>query len=192
MTGKAKDQSSDKWSMGMQQVKVDLPRALTGGIIACIIIFIGSWLVGDASQTEPYKLFSSALPRIRSFSGTLIIALGNILALMLTLLSLSFNVNIDISWSHFQRVRQVSWSVAVILIFTVLGTLLMNIPLVESEKAPNAWFAYLYYGLLIFSALLGGAFVTVILLLYNTVRDIIGVLNPNKAHTLDKVKEEEE
>ena len=181
---------SSKWT-GTEGIKVDLRRAVVGGCISGIVILLGSWLVGIASGSEAYHLFKTALPSTRSFCGTISLALGNILALMLTLLSLSASMNVDIKWSHYQRVRQISWVVTVTLIATILLYLLLNIPIGEADKARMQWFTYIYYSLLAISAVLGGSFVTIVLLLYNTVRDMIGVMDPNAEHTLRNIDEEE-
>ena len=69
--------------------------------------------------------------------------------------------------------------------------LLLNIPIGEADKARIHWFTYIYYGLLAISAILGGSFVTTVLLLYNTVRDMIGVMDPNAEHSLHNIDEEE-
>lgn len=189
---KSDNSSSDKWSMGIQSIKVDLRRAIIGGTVSAVVIALGGWLVGQASGSEAYQLFKTALPRTQSLSGTILLALGNILALMLTLLSLSSSMNVDIKWSHYQRVKQIAWTVTVTIIITVLGSLLMNIPIVESEKSTIQWFTYIYYAVLVFTSLLGGAFITITLLLYNTVRDMIGVLNPEDSHRLRHTEQEEE
>lgn len=181
---------SGKWTMG-ETLEVDLRRAIVGGCVSAIVILLGGWLVGYASGSEAYQLFQTALPSTRSFCGTLLLALGNILALMLTLLSLSASTDIDIRWAHYQRVRQISWMVAITLIATVLVYLLMNIPIMEANKSSVQWFAYIYYATLVVSALLGGAFITIVLLLYNTIRDMIGVMNPNEKHRLRHIDEEE-
>ena len=174
---------SNKWT-GTKAIKVDLRRAVVGGVISAIVILGGSWLVGVASGSEAYHLYKTALPSTRSFCGTLSLALGNILALMLTLLSLSAGMDINIKWSHYQRVRQISWVVTVTIIATVLVNLLLNIPIGESDKTRIQWFTYIYYSLLGISAILGGSFVTIVLLLYNTVRDMIGVMDPHAEHSL--------
>lgn len=192
MTNEKEESRRDKWSIGIEEVKVDLRRAVFGGVISAIIILVGGWLVGTVSGYEAYKLFKTALPSTRSFCGTLLLALGNILALMLTLLSLSASMEINIKWAHYQRVRQISWTVTVTLIFTVLIYLLMNIPIMETQKSSIQWFTYIYYATLITSSLLGGAFITIVLLLYNTIRDMIGVLDPENPHRLRHSEEEEE
>lgn len=180
------------WMTGTSAVKIDLRRAVFGGMIAFVVFLLGSWLVGVASGSEAYHLFKTTLPSTRSFCGTLLLALGNILALMLTLLSLSASMDIDIKWTHYQRVRQISWVVTVTLIITTLTYLVLNIPMMEAEKTKIYWFTYIYYALLVLSSVLGGSFVTIVLLLYNTVRDMIGVMHPDSEHHLKHVPEEEE
>lgn len=182
----------EKISPEPKSIKVDLRRALIGGAIATFIILSGSWLAGFASGREAFHLFKTTLPSTRSFCGTMSLALGNILALMLTLLSLSASMKIKIKWEHYQRVRQVAWFVTVTLIMTILVYLILNIPIVESDKNLRAYYTIIYYSTLGFSGILGGAFVTVVLLLYNTIRDMIGMLDPDNEHHLRDTEAEEE
>lgn len=180
---------SDSWrdrlmDMNLKSVQIDLRRAAIGGAISFAIILIGGFFIGEASQAEAYQLFQHTLPSTRSFCGTLILALGTILALMLTLLSLSVNVDVNIQWSHYKRVKQISLLVAITLITTIFVYLLLNIPITESDTPSIQWFTYIYYATFVISALLGGAFVTIILLLYNTIRDMINFLNPETTYML--------
>ena len=152
----------------------------------------GAWLVGEASGAEAYRLLETSLPSTRSFCGTLTLALGNILALMLTLLSLSASTDIELEWTHYERIKQIAWVVTVVLIVAVLIYLLLNIPLTEAEKAEEStgpWFARLYYATLVVSSLLAGALISIALMLFNTVKDIIHALGPEKPAWL--VREEE-
>lgn len=176
--------------MGFEAVKVDLRRAIVGGCISAVVILLGGWLVGFASGSEAYQLFKTTLPSTRSFCGTLSLALGNILALMLTLLSLSASMDVNIKWEHYQRVKQIAWTVTVTLIITILIYLVLNIPIVEADKTSMRWYSTIYYTTLVTSSLLGGAFITIVLLLYNTVRDMIGVLDPDNSHHLRHSEEE--
>lgn len=178
--------------INFKSVQIDLRRAATGGAISFLIILIGGFFIGAASQAEAYQLFQQTLPSTRSFCGTLILALGTILALMLTLLSLSVDVDVDIQWSHYKRVKQVSRLVAVTLITTVFVYLLLNIPITESETPSIQWFTYIYYTTFVISALLGGAFITIVLLLYNTIRDMINFLNPDTSYMLHEEDKESE
>jgi hypothetical protein len=192
-----KEEKSDqslvnKVSPDTKAIKVDLKRAVFGGSVSFIVILIGGGLVGFASGSEAHQMLELVLPNTRSFSSTLLLALGNILALMLTLLSLSSSMEVEMKWAHYQRVKQIAWGVTVVLIVTVFMSLLMNIPIVEADKADGEWYVYIYYTILVFSSVLGGAFITIALLLFNTVRDMIGVLDPNKDHSLSASSKEEE
>ena len=59
-----------------------------------------------------------------------------------------------------------------------------NIPITESDNLPTEWFSYIYWATLFFSSLLSGLMVTVILLLYATVTNIICIVGLDKDHDL--------
>jgi uncharacterized membrane protein YozB (DUF420 family) len=177
-----------------ERVRVDAKRALIGGGLAAGVTLLGAWLVGEASGAEARILLETALPRARTFCGTVTIALGNVLALMLTLLSLSTGADVDLKWGHYQRVKQVAFIDAFTLIAAVLIYLLLNIPLTDADAAQgsNGWYAGLYYAVLALTSLLGGALISVVLMLYNTVRDLIRAVGPDRESTLVRQEEEEE
>jgi hypothetical protein len=54
-------------------------------------------------------LLETAMPRVRSFCGTVTILLGNVLALMLTLLSMSKGTDVELKWAHYQCVKQIAF-----------------------------------------------------------------------------------
>ncbi len=182
--GREEEQSSH-WSPLPGDVKVDVKRAVIGGSLAFVVTLAGAWTVGQASGAEARALLEASLSTARTFCGDVTLALGNILALMLTLLGLSAATDIDLRWSHYLRIKQIAWITTVALIAAVLIYLLLNVPLEQSEEAaqntsPSAWFSALYYATLALSSLLGGALIAVALMLYHTVRDLIYVLGPKK------------
>ncbi len=167
-----------------------------GGGMSVLVIFGGAWLIGEASGREAHILLKMSLETMRSFCGTVTLATGNILALMLTLLSLSSNLDVDLNKVHYQRVKQIATVDTITLVAAILIYLLLNLPLGESEPSnnPSQW-KYFYYGTLILSSILGGAAITVILMLFNAVRDIIHALSPTSAEPskiLDQSEAEEE
>lgn len=173
----------DDWQLVPEKVRVDARQAAVGGALAAVVSLVGAWLVGQTSGAEARMLLETSLTTTRSFCGTLTLALGNILALMLTLLSLSASTDIDLEWAHYQRVKQIAWVVTVSVIGATLIYLLLNVPLVQSDKAADPTtpgYEALYYATLILSSLLAGAFITVVLMLYNTLRDIIRVIGPKE------------
>jgi uncharacterized membrane protein len=152
--------------------------------------------MGEVSGAEARVLLETSLSSTRSFAGTVTLALGNILALMLTLLSLSTSAEIDLKWSHYKRVDQVAWLVSIVLTASILIYLLLNIPLSEAEKAADRTnefgYATLYYVTLVLSSMMAGALITVVLMLYNTVQDIIYVVGLRETdHPLADTEEDE-
>jgi hypothetical protein len=73
---------------------------------------------------------------------------------------------------------------AVTLIAAVLIYLVLNFPLADADAAQQAgytrWYAGVYYVVLALVSLLGGALISVVLMLYNAVRDVIQVLGPDR------------
>lgn len=183
-----------EWFTTDQEVKVDAKKALIGGTLAALTSLFGAWTVGTASGMETFELLQTSLQTARSFAGTITLALGNILALMLTLLSLSAATDIDLKWAHYLRVKQISWVTTYTLTASILIYLLLNIPLSESDGKTVPWFGYLYYATLASSSLLGGALISIVLMLYNAAKDIILVLAPKEGgdHLIYEEEEEEE
>ncbi|SMO94081.1 hypothetical protein [Fodinibius sediminis] len=177
---KEEPSEAQKSSITSKQFQEDTKRAVIGGGLAAVVTALGGWLVGEVTGGEGHILLNMTLETTRSFCGTVTLALGNILALMLTLLSLSANSNVDLKWSHYHRVKQIAWLVTVLLIGSILIYLLLNIPLEKSDQSSAPDFGYLYYFTLIISSSLGGALISVVLMLYNTVNDIIHAVGPGK------------
>jgi glycerol uptake facilitator-like aquaporin len=162
---------SENWDL--ENFKTDGRHAIIGGILAALVVMAGSWMIGQTSNSEARYLLEMTLPNVRSFSGTLMLALGTILALMLTLLGLSTSSDTELKWTHYQRVKQIAWLDMLTFIVAVLVYLLLNVPIQETDSGTGEWFHILYYATLVVSSILAGAIITIILMLYNTVRDII-------------------
>ncbi len=178
---KTKGLSFFKW----RNVNVDTKRAFVGGGLAAVITLTGASIVGVASGSEAYRLLEVAISATRSFSGTITLATGNILALMLTLISLTSNSDVELKRAHYKRVEEIAWVDTLTFIGAILIYLLLNIPISESEPTsnPTKFIGYFYYAILALASMLGGAVITVILMLFNAVTDIIHILSPKEEET---------
>lgn len=173
---RSSESNESSYLPGSDQIQIDTRRVSKVGIWSGVIVLIGAVLVGEASGFDAKVLLETSLETTRSFCGNAILALGNILALMLTLLSLSASTDIDLKWTHYQRVKQVALFDTVILIGAILLYLLLNVPLEESDGESGLGFATFYYITLVISSILGGALIAVVVMLYNTIKDVIGIL----------------
>lgn len=171
--------------------KADARRAVLGGCLAALTIMGGSWMIGQVSGSEARYLLETVLPSVRSFSGTLILALITVLALMLTLLGLSASSEIKLKWVHYERIKQIAFVDMVAFIAAVLFYLLLNVPIQETDSGTLQWFYFLYYATLIISSILAGAVITVVLMLYNAIRNIINAVGPKKGSQITRNQEEE-
>ncbi|HLR76729.1 MAG TPA: hypothetical protein VK106_03645 [Balneolaceae bacterium] len=176
----------------MLKVKIDVKRAIMGGALASILILGGGLWVGYASGYEFFQLFKTIMPTARTFCSTLIMTLATVLALMLALLGFSADLDIDLKSKHYDRINQVSALISVTLILSTLAYLMLSIPIVESGEQILGWFGTLYYITLVIASLLGGAFIIIILLLFNIIHNLVNIFRPVSSRYLVQEDNEEE
>lgn len=184
--------SIGNWLQVQDKLREDAKQAIFGGGLAALVTLGGAFMVGEATGGEAYLLLEIALETTRSFAGTITLALGTILGLMLTLLSFSTSMDMDLKRQHYWRVKQIAKYDMVTLVGAILCYLLLNVPITETDPdsaEPAKWMGYLYYITLVISSALGGSLITVILMLYNAIKDIIDTVAPSD-YTPDIVQTE--
>lgn len=159
-------------------------RAIYGGIITFLFIALGVFLLGNISGYEARLLLSSSLPGINMLCNTIILASATILALLLTLLAISSGTKSKLNDSHYIEVLNIAKIDTMLFIATLVLFQLFNIPITESDNVPTAWFSTIYWTTLFLSSLLSGVMVIVILMLYNTVKNIILIVGLKEDHPL--------
>lgn len=158
---------------------VDTGQALVGGGVAAVAAALAVGTTGVASDAEARVLLESILPTIRFLASAVITASATIMALMLTILSLSRGADKRFRSTHYERVEQVgSWSAWAIVGGTIL-LLLLSIPMAESEVL-RRWYEPIYYLTVIAASLLGGLQVAVILMLRKTIQGMVSALHPGR------------
>lgn len=172
------DQLADQIPDPQAQVAVDLRRALAGGVIAAIIAFLSSYMSGQVTGMRGLAMLETMLPTTRFLCSAVMTASATILALMLTILSLSLGGQYELQSVHYQRVRQIAWLDSIAFICATVFLLFLNVPVGGGENVPTSWFSGIYYAVLILSSLLGGLLIAVVLMLYNTLTKLIEVIDP--------------
>jgi hypothetical protein len=158
-------------TLGKRQTK-----AVAGGLSVTVIGLIGTLSIGRIAGYEAEQLLEQTLPNINMLCNTIILASATILALLLTLLAFSSSIKADLKSSFYQRVKQVAFVDTSLFVITMVVFLLLNFPAAKSESLPAIWFQSVYYATVLASALVGGMIVSVMILLYETVSDLIDIV----------------
>ena len=113
---------------------------------------------------------------LNTLCNTIALASATILALLLTLLSLSASSKSKLKKDHYIHVLQIAKLDTVVFIASVMSFLFLNLPITESDSVPPNWFSTIYYVSLGISSILSAALIVVVLMLYNTVVNIIKIV----------------
>lgn len=148
-------------------------KAFVGGLVSALVMGTGTYILGELSGHEAMDLLSTSLSGINTLCNTVILGSSTILALMLTLLSLSRAANSKLNKEHYHRVLTLAKADTVLIIIAVLTLLLFNLPITESSGVPKSWYSSIYYISLGMAAIIGGGFIAVVTMLYSTIANVI-------------------
>ena len=156
------------------------------------VIGLGSYLLGELSGYEAKVLIKNSLGGINTLCNTIALASATILTLLLTLLALSSNSKSKLKKDHYRHVLQIAKLDTVVFIAAIMSFLLFNLPITESDNVPPNWFSTVYYISLAISSILSAALIVIVLMLYNTVVNIIKIVGlGQKDHPLAQSDDEE-
>ena len=118
------------------------------------------------------------MPSARAVGSAIVTAAGTILALMLTMLSLTNQARSSFDRIFYQRVERIGLLSTIALAMGTLLLLFLSIPIQESQQVPSSWYSYVYYVVIALTASLSGLLVAIVLMLYNAMTSLIQVLRP--------------
>lgn len=172
--------SQDK--TGEQILFIGAKRALIGGLLATGVALGGQWFVGQIySGSEALKLVNALVPAARSVGSSVVTASGTILALMLTMLSLTSQASSNFDRIFYHRIQRIGLLSTIALAAGILLLLFLSIPVQESDAVPSTWFGFVYYLLIVLTAGLAGLLVAIVLMLFNALTSLIKVLSPSRS-----------
>jgi len=166
-------------------------RALLGGAISLVVILTGSFLLGKLSGYEAKVLIKNSLSGLNMLCNTIVLASATILALLLTLLGLSSGTKSKLKDDHYIHVLQIAKFDTVVFVASLMSFLLFNLPITEADNVPNNWFNIIYYGSLVISSILSAGLIVVVLMLYNTVVNIIKIVGLGQTDHYLTISEDE-
>lgn len=146
--------------------------ALAGGFFAATLVFGVTALVGRVSSFEARGLIQGIKPTATFAASTYIGAGATILALMSTVIAFSISHESEFRRSHYRRLRRIAaYTTALILTALALLTVLV-VPIAEADSSPSGY-VFVYWAVLILSALGGGLTVSIVLMLNYSVRGLV-------------------
>ncbi len=173
--------------------RLEIWKPLAGGLVTGALCLGGTLAMGLPGDFEAMDRLEAAIPTIRFLCSSLIAASASILALMLTLLGLSLDTGPRLARSHYLRVRRIARWDAFGFLGSVLFLVLLIVPVRESEQLPAGWYDVIYYGVVTLASLLAGYLSVVVLLLYDTLAQLITALGLQpEDHPLVEAEEDAE
>lgn len=151
-------------------------RIFSVGSIAMVIILTGTILLGELSGYEAKILIKNSVAGLNTLCNTIVLASATILALLLTLLGISSNSTSNLKEDHYLHVLQIAKFDTVVFVASLMTFLIFNLPITESDTIEANWYSYIYYISLFISSILSAALIVVVLMLYNTVVNIIKIV----------------
>jgi hypothetical protein len=168
-----------------QDRRGDLILASAGGVAAAVIGFAGMAVVGSASAFQARRLLESVLPTVRFAASAYIGGGATVLALMLTLLTFSISHDLDFRPTHYRRIRDIAALCAAVIVASVVLLMFLSFPIGEAE-VDRGWYLWVYYAVLLGGSITGGAFISIVLMLFYAVRGLIEVaLDPASSSLVD-------
>ncbi len=163
--------------------------AWIGGILAAAVALLGQILVGFVyNGFEAHDLLQALIPSAQSLGGAVVQASATILALMLTVLSLSRKEINDLETDFFHRIKRIALLSSITLAADILLLLFLSIPLQQSKTLPVNWFQIIYYTLVVIMSSIAGLVVTTVIMLYNAIQAIIKAIRPNPSEKSNGLK----
>lgn len=154
--------------------------AWIGGAIAALVALFGQMLVGFVyNGFEALDLLQALIPSALALGGAVTQASATILALMLTLLSLSRKEIGDLEDNFFRSVEEIALLSSITLASVILLLLFLSMPLEQSKTLPVYWFQSIYYVLVVVLSGIAGLVITTVIMLYSATRSIIRAVRPN-------------
>lgn len=147
--------------------------AIMGGVIGGAVIFSGAIFLGEISEYEAKVLIEKSISGLNTLCNTVVLASATILALMLTLLGVGLRSNLDFNKVYYENILQVAKLDTIVIISGLVFFMIFNLPVAESENLPENWHKILYYTAVALSGILSGTFIVVVIMLYNTIKNII-------------------
>jgi hypothetical protein len=157
--------------------------ALIGGAVAFLGLLGGVILVGNVGDFEALRLIGATLPTARFLASSTLTAGITVLALMLTLIGITYSSDLSFSELHYRRIKLINILSILVIVISVVVLVAMAIPIEEVDEV-QGFYAAFYYILAALMSLLGGVIVSIALMIGSTVGGLVSAAHPEGSSSL--------
>jgi len=141
-----------------------------------VIIAVVTAVMGSIGDAEARRLVEAIIPTSSLFCSAILTVAATILALMLTMIGLGSRAKTELADAHYHRILKIARYDAILFCSAAVIFVLHCVPVYQSDALPGWWYPSIYYGLLVATSLLGGGAVSIVVLLFLAVKDIVQVV----------------
>lgn len=154
-------------------VHISLRRPILGGIVFAIVFVILSLAFFNITGILAREILETSMSGIISLCYVISIGSIYILVIILHLLSARLPRELTSRHKHYRSLLQIAKLATLIIIFSIIVILFLNIPFTRIDFIPVAMYSKIYYVVLVTGAVLGGSFISIIAMIYLTIRNMI-------------------
>lgn len=154
-------------------VRICLRRPILGGIVFAIVFVISSLSFFNITGTLARQILETSMSGIISLCYIISIGSIYILVIILHLLSARLPRELTSRHKHFRSLLQIAKLATLIIVFSIIVILFLNIPFTRIAFIPVDMYSKIYYVVLVTGAILGGSFISIITMIYLTIRNMI-------------------
>lgn len=150
-------------------------QPIIGGIVFAMAVGISIFTFGEITGLEARTLLLTSVSGIITLCYVIIIGSIYILVIILHLLSVRLQEDGLHRKKHYLLMLSISRISTLLIISAVIVLLLLNIPFTRIRAIPDALYLKIYYTVLGATSILAGGFISVITMIYQTVKHIIAL-----------------
>lgn len=152
---------------------LSIRRPVLGGIVFAFATGISIFTFGEITGLQARTLLLNSVSGLIALCYMIVIGSIYILVIILHLISLRLQKDGEPKIRHYLLLLTISRIATLLIIFAVIVLLLLNIPFTEITAIPDALYLEIYYAILVIASILGGGFISVITMIYQTIKRII-------------------
>jgi hypothetical protein len=148
-------------------------RPIIGGIVFALVMGLCTFTFGEISGFKARELLGTSISGILTLCYVMILGSIYILVIILYLISVKIQIDPILRHHHFHLLGTIAKVDTILIITAIITLLLLNIPFAQTDVIPYSWYSTIYYLILAIASILGGGFISIIIMIYETITMII-------------------